>query len=691
VIIPIGHDRSELRRQPWVSYGVILLCTAVFLGMDTSAPDPAQERKAALREAAAYWREHAYLVADPAVRTEVAYDVMPNERAQYLEVLRDRATPMGLLPPPEELAAAQAELDRLTERALGRGAGATLAADHPFYRFGLVPAEPSASGFLTHIFVHAGWGHLIGNLFLLFLLAPAIEDRYGRPLFAALFLAAGIFGAALHAGLSHDPSLPLIGASGAIAGVLGAFLVRYGAAQIRFAYLFFVGLRFYRGTFDAPAWLVAPLWFAGELVKAWVVTSAELGSGVAYWAHVGGFAAGAAGALAISRLRVEERWLHSALESKVRVAQSSPGLEQAQSAREAGDLERAFALLGEEVARNPRDPDAALAYWDVAVGLQRPEAAATAAGRVVRYHAAQGHLDVAAQLWLDLVQIVPAARVEPATLVKLVPALRALGRADAAREALRHALDPANPGLSPGLALRLVEETRADDPEIALAAARRALESPDLHEAKRERMRALVAELGAAAAARPPEPARPAAPAPETAPAARELPLATELEPEPAPETARDLPLAALDPAARFAGAKRVEVAPLRIEGEHLHLRAEGGRTTRLALARVQAIAVAAVGGEGARRVLVIDLCLNWRSLDEELLHVVRMRSDRFDPRVLVTGTSAMEALRAFLAELFELTGAAPLPSPEAARGRPFAVYDSLAAYEREALGIADA
>jgi membrane associated rhomboid family serine protease len=671
VIIPIGHDRSELRRQPWVSYGVILLCTAVFLAMDTDAPDPSQERKAALREAAAYWREHAYLVADPAIRTEVAYDVMPNERTQYLEVLRDRATPLGLLPPPEELAAAQAELDRLTDRALGRGQAAGLA-EHPFYTWGLVPSEPSAGGFLTYMFVHASWGHLIGNLLLFFVLAPAIEDRYGRPLFAALFLAAGIFGAAFHAGLTHDPSLPLVGASGAIAGVLGAFLVRYGAAQIRFAYFFFVGLRFFRGTFDAPAWFVAPLWFAGELLKAWAVTSAELASGVAYWAHVGGFAAGAAGAFAIWKLRVEERWLHSAIESKVSVAQSNPVVEQAQEARAAGDLERAFTLLSEEVVRNPRDPDAALAFWDVAVGLQRPEAAAAAAGRVVRYHAAQGHLELAAQLWLDLVQIVPQARVEPATLVKLAPALRALGRADAAREALRHALDPANPGLSPGLALRLVEETRANDPETALAAAHRALESPDLHEAKRERLRALVIELAAVAAAAPAAPAPPAAP--QMAPAAE-----------------RALPLPELEHAPRFSGAKRVEAVPLRIEGERLQLSTEGGRAVRLSLARIEAIAVGAVAGEGPRRVLVIDLCLNWRSLEEGLLQVVRLRSDRFDPRALAAGASAVEMLRAFLAELLELTGAAGLPSPEAARGRPFATYDSLAAYEREVLGIAGA
>src|SRR4029453_4539134 len=87
-----------------------------------------------------------------------------------------------------------------------------------FQRFGLVPSALNAHSFVTHMFMHAGWFHLFGNLIMLMLAGPAIEDRFGRPMFAAFYGISGVFAAAFYAALASDPSIPMVGAAGAMAG-----------------------------------------------------------------------------------------------------------------------------------------------------------------------------------------------------------------------------------------------------------------------------------------------------------------------------------------------------------------------------------------------------------------------------------------------------------------------------------------
>jgi membrane associated rhomboid family serine protease len=175
--------------------------------------------------------------------------------------------------------------------------------EHPYLRFGLVPSDPSPIGFLTHMFLHAGFLHLIGNMLMLYLAGPFIEDVWGRPLYAAFYVVAGIAAALAFVATNSDVSVPMIGASGAIAGVMGAFLVRYTNTQIHFFY--WIGL-FFRGTFSAPAWVMLPLWFAEQLFMAAMLEDVS-GGGVAYWAHIGGFVFGVGAAIGIRHWGIEQK------------------------------------------------------------------------------------------------------------------------------------------------------------------------------------------------------------------------------------------------------------------------------------------------------------------------------------------------------------------------------------------------
>lgn len=747
MILPIGHEEREVRRLPWITFSVIAACFAAFLATDTSGLEGLPTRDELLQDAATYWRDHAYLDAEPEILTDVGYDVMPNQRSQYLEVVRDRARDWA----PEDRETweqEQAELDRLTDLALARVAPTTSEGANPYLEWGLVPATPRLHNYITHMFMHAGWMHLLGNLFMFFLAAPAIEDRLGRPLFGGFYLLAGIFAGAFYAALSPGSPIPLVGASGAIYGVLGAFLVRFWRTRIKFMYLFFIGFRFLYGTFQAPAWLMLPLCFANELLQASLMHAMDVTDGIAYWAHVGGFLFGVGSVGLVRVLGVEERFIHSAIERKVTVATANPALERAMEAREQGDLEQAWALLREEAERSPDDIDVSIALWDAAVARQVPEEAAPALATAIRKCAGQGDLDLAIGYWTELNNLVPTALVDPGTLLRMVPSLREQMQDERAVRALRHSVDPANSGLSAGLALRAFEEARDLDPPTALRAARRVLEFDGLAKKKRERARELAAELEAqgveeAASAEderreaeevqhdqwdasgaieidpewedsgpldlttsrheivetpssmpPPLPDEPTAPEPASG---LELSADGSLVPsqgsvERAPQDAELDIECALDTDTfipRFTGTKEVLAVPTAFAADAISLTLDGGRRVKLQHAKIQAIAVAAVRGLGAKPVLVIDLLLNWSEMDEETLRLVRLRSDRFDPRSFVgDAQKPLDALRHLLAGLLEATRATPLPDPDAVHGTPFRMIADLATYEREILQV---
>jgi membrane associated rhomboid family serine protease len=143
---------------------------------------------------------------------------------------------------------------------------------------------------LTAMFMHAGWMHIIGNMVFLWAFGPEIEDSMGAPKYLAFYLLSGLAASLAQTALMPSSTVPNLGASGAIAGVMGAFLVTYPHDEIRTVVL--LGW-FTRITF-IPAVLLIGLWFLIQLFsQVGAVADAQGGGGVAYAAHVGGFIFGA--------------------------------------------------------------------------------------------------------------------------------------------------------------------------------------------------------------------------------------------------------------------------------------------------------------------------------------------------------------------------------------------------------------
>jgi membrane associated rhomboid family serine protease len=160
----------------------------------------------------------------------------------------------------------------------------------------------------TSMFLHGGWLHLLGNMLYLWIFGDNVEDRLGHLRYLLFYLAAGVFAALAHAHLAPDSTIPTVGASGAISGVLGAYVVLFPRARVYtlvpFVFLFF-------GVLEIPAGVYLGLWFAMQLFNGAIglTVPADVSGGVAWWAHIGGFVMGmAVASLVRVRLRERRRW-----------------------------------------------------------------------------------------------------------------------------------------------------------------------------------------------------------------------------------------------------------------------------------------------------------------------------------------------------------------------------------------------
>ena len=179
------------------------------------------------------------------------------------------------------------------------------ALDHFIVTYALIPAYFTLPSVVTSMFLHGGWMHIIGNMLYLWIFGDNIEDRVGHGMFVLFYLGCGCVAAFLQVIFSPASTVPMLGASGAIAGVMGAYFVLYPQSRVLTAIFIF----FFFDLVEIPAIFFLGIWFLMQLlsgVGSLGATSAAAG-GVAFWAHVGGFGAGAFVGLLL-RARGRRRW-----------------------------------------------------------------------------------------------------------------------------------------------------------------------------------------------------------------------------------------------------------------------------------------------------------------------------------------------------------------------------------------------
>ena len=172
-----------------------------------------------------------------------------------------------------------------------------------FFMFGIVPARFTDSAwantagfpvggwwvFLTYQFLHGGWLHILGNMWMLWIFGRNVEDAMGHLRYGVFYLLIGVLAGLTQLLAQPQSQVPSLGASGAIAGVLGAYFLLYPKAPVTVL----LPIPFWPLFFDVPAVIYLGLWFASQLFNGTLaLTSPEQAGGIAFWAHVGGFSSG---------------------------------------------------------------------------------------------------------------------------------------------------------------------------------------------------------------------------------------------------------------------------------------------------------------------------------------------------------------------------------------------------------------
>jgi membrane associated rhomboid family serine protease len=260
------------------------------------------------------------------------------------------------------------------------------------YIFGYVPADPSLLSLVTYQFMHSATDilHLFWNMVFLWLVGANLEDVWGRKYFLIVYLVGGAVAAVTNHAIDFHSHTPLVGASGSIATLMGAYAFRFARVKLRFG--------FFKWLFWFPAWPVLLFWFGEQAyygLKYWGQPT-----GVATWAHVGGFGFGFVASVLLVRARAEDTFIAETLieqdrkdrEKAARKAAIKAGPRRAEEfgraikARQIGHLDEARELLLEAIVAAPADAEAREELVRLLFTMERPQEAAVQMGDLVEHY-----------------------------------------------------------------------------------------------------------------------------------------------------------------------------------------------------------------------------------------------------------------------------------------------------------------
>jgi membrane associated rhomboid family serine protease len=345
MLIPIKHENMAARRWPVVTIALIAINVVVFLftnsAIENASPELGEVKTHILILAAL----HPELKMQPEEQrfVENFKKSKPEEWKQIEDPFRNIIdaydAKIKMMESPSKL---QAEMDSLNSQYV------KLSSVSIVEQYAFIPAHPTAISYLTANFLHGGWLHLIGNMWFLWLAGFVLEDVWGRWMYSVFYLIAGAAALQFYAWMNVGSIVPTLGASGAVAALMGAFLVRFPQLKIEMAWLFM--FRFYR--FKAAAYWLLPAWLLLEMLYGSLFGST---SGVAHWAHVGGFLFGAAAAFGLKYSGLEHK-ANKAIEEKVGWS-ADQEIEQANGMMDHGQLDEATMTLQNYLAAKPNALD----------------------------------------------------------------------------------------------------------------------------------------------------------------------------------------------------------------------------------------------------------------------------------------------------------------------------------------------
>jgi membrane associated rhomboid family serine protease len=347
MLIPLRHENMEGRRWPVVTFALIALNLLIFLGthwkIEAQEPERVEVRTHVLVLAA----KHPELKMSEEVEKFVDEVKSKVPEAEWRQLSSNKREPedswdaqIREVDDPEQL---QGEMDTLAQRFAEEQKSSILE------NYAFVPAHPKPISYLTSVFLHTGWLHLIGNMWFLWLAGFILEDRWGRVIYPIFYILAGVAASLIHAMFYPGSLAPALGASGAIAALMGGFLVRFPKLKIHMLWYMLI----FRIRFRAPAYWLLPLWLFMEVSYGSLFGQT---SGVAHWAHVGGFVFGVLAAVVIQHTGLEHS-ANAVIEDKIGWT-ADPAVVQGAEFMEQGKFDEGIAVLKKQIAAKPEAIDA---------------------------------------------------------------------------------------------------------------------------------------------------------------------------------------------------------------------------------------------------------------------------------------------------------------------------------------------
>ncbi|MEM7156070.1 MAG: rhomboid family intramembrane serine protease [Myxococcota bacterium] len=271
LLIPTGHSESAVRRIPWVTLVIMAICLLVQIQAFVSPPpddpfDALMDREALIEE----------LLYDYEME-----EASPEGQEAFIVAFQEGFAGDPDDPLRDELDAAEKALEEAQNRPTSLLDG---------YR----PADGGGLPMIVSAFVHDGWFGLIGNLLFLYLVGSTLEERWTKGGFAVLYLMGIIVSAATYGLVNPGTTVPLIGASGAVAAAMGAFVVVLGGVQVRFVYIAWAFIYVRTGNFSTRAYVALGVWLVMHIFIAWLEGAVGPSGTISHSAQLGGFAFGLA-------------------------------------------------------------------------------------------------------------------------------------------------------------------------------------------------------------------------------------------------------------------------------------------------------------------------------------------------------------------------------------------------------------
>ena len=337
-LIPIGSEEG-VRRLPYLTIGLIVANTLIYF--ITSAMVSGQMRELEDIDQQLYEIESYYLWDkvgdDPSQLNDLDY-----------EGFREQIRAGEVIPQNSEDYDEWLALYEKYESALNKNV---------YNQFGFTPSKFGFVKLLTSMFIHGGFFHLLFNMLFLWLVGCNIEDDWSWKVFLGVYLVSGVVATLAHMAFFPKSTIPLIGASGAIAGVMGAFMIRHYKTKIRFAYFIWFFFRPFLGTFAVYAGFALPIWF---LMEVFYAATWSVESGTAHWAHIGGFVFGAVVSSSFKFFGLEKKYIEPMVEDSFEKLKVSPKMKEANKKLEAGETAAAIPLFLAIISEEPNNYDAPL-------------------------------------------------------------------------------------------------------------------------------------------------------------------------------------------------------------------------------------------------------------------------------------------------------------------------------------------